>query len=233
MGIELVHFSTGKPKQMKYGEDKEMITGICKDPTEEAFLSKDGFLGDDVADLKHHGGPDRAVCVYPYEHYALWEEEFQTTLPASTFGENITVTNMLERDVCIGDTYQLGEAIIQVTQARVPCSTISKRLGIPGILPRIVATGYTGYLCRVLQEGTVRKDSKITLLERPSNNVSVLFSNEIYFHNRKDKDGIEKILAVQELADDLAWSVRGSSFEVKITNPTFYRWDFINLSYGK
>ncbi|PFL20658.1 MOSC domain-containing protein [Bacillus cereus] len=201
MGIELVHFSTGKPKQMKYSEDKEMITGICKELTEEAFLSKDGFLGDDVADLKHHGGPDRAVCVYPHEHYALWEEEFQTTLPASTFGENITVTNMLERDVCIGDTYQLGEAIIQVTQARVPCSTISKRLGIPGILPRIVATGFTGYLCRVLQEGTVRKDSKITLLERPSNNVSVLFSNEIYFHNRKDKDGIEKILAVPELAE--------------------------------
>ena len=56
MGIELVHFSIGKPKQMKYGEDKEMITGICKDPTEEAFLSKDGFRGDDVADLKHHGG---------------------------------------------------------------------------------------------------------------------------------------------------------------------------------
>lgn len=139
--------------------------------------------------------------MYPHEHYALWEEEFQTTLPASTFGENITVTNMLERDVCIGDTYQLGEAIIQVTQARVPCSTISKRLGIPGILPRIVATGYTGYLCRVLQEGTVRQDSKITLLERPSNNVSVLFSNEIYFHNRKDKDGIEKVLAVPELAE--------------------------------
>ncbi|MDF4740359.1 MOSC domain-containing protein, partial [Vibrio parahaemolyticus] len=115
--------------------------------------------------------------------------------------ENITVTNMLESDVCIGDTYQLGEAIIQVTQARVPCSTISKRLGIPGILPRIVATGFTGYLCRVLQEGTVRKDSKITLLERPSNNVSVLFSNEIYFHNRKDKDAIEKILSVPELAD--------------------------------
>ncbi|KFN01377.1 MOSC domain-containing protein [Bacillus clarus] len=200
MRIELVHFSIGKPKQMKYNDDKEMITGICKEPTEEAYLSKDGFRGDDVADLKHHGGPDRAVCVYPYEHYALWEQEFQTTLPASTFGENITVTNMLERDVCIGDTYQLDEAIIQVTQARIPCSTISKRLGIPGILPRIVTTGYTGYLCRVLQEGIVRKDSQITLLERHPSNVSVLFSNEIYFHRRKDTEGIEKILAVPDLA---------------------------------
>ncbi|KEK26363.1 MOSC domain-containing protein [Bacillus gaemokensis] len=201
MGIELVHFSTGKPKQMQYGEDKEMTTGICKELTEEAFLSKDGFRGDDVADLRYHGGPDRAVCVYPHEHYALWEQEFQTTLPSSTFGENITVTNMLERDVFIGDTYQLGEAIIQVTQARVPCSTISKRLGIPGILPRIVATGYTGYLCRVLQEGIVRKDSPMKLLERHPNEVSVLFSNEIYFHRRKDKEGIEKVLAVPELAE--------------------------------
>ncbi|HEK9103378.1 MOSC domain-containing protein [Bacillus pfraonensis] len=201
MGIELIHFSTGKPKQMQYGENKEMTTGICKVLTEEAFLSKDGFRGDGVADLRFHGGPDRAVCVYPHEHYALWEQEFQTALPPSTFGENITVTNMLERDVFIGDTYQLGEAIIQVTQGRVPCSTISKRLGIPGILPRIVETGYTGYLCRVLQEGVVRKDSPIQLLERHPSQVSILFSNEVYFHRRKDKEAMEKILGVSELAE--------------------------------
>lgn len=65
MGIELVHFSIGKPKQMKYGEDKEMISGICKDSTEEAFLSKDGFLGDDVADLKHHGD---LIVLFVYTH---------------------------------------------------------------------------------------------------------------------------------------------------------------------
>ena len=202
MGIELVHFSIGKPKSMKYGENKEMTTGICKELAEEVFLSKDGFLGDGVADLRFHGGPDRAVCVYPYEHYAQWEQEFQTTLPPSTFGENITVTNMLERDVFIGDTYQLGEAIIQVTQSRIPCSTISKRLGIPGILPRIVATGYTGYLCRVLKEGIVRKDSQIKLLERRPDSVSILFSNEVYFHRRKDTESMEEIVAIPELAED-------------------------------
>ncbi|PEB40417.1 MOSC domain-containing protein [Bacillus pseudomycoides] len=203
MGIKLVHFSIGKPKQMQYGENKEMTTGICKELTEEAFLSKDGFLGDGVADLRFHGGPDRAVCVYPYEHYALWKQEFQTTLPPSAFGENITVTNMLEHDIFIGDTYQLGEAVIQITQGRIPCSTISKRVGIPGILPRIVETGYTGYLCRVLQEGVVRKDSQMKLLERHPNQVSILFSNEVYFHRRKDTEAMEKIIAVPELAE--AW----------------------------
>ncbi|WP_369903470.1 MOSC domain-containing protein [Bacillus manliponensis] len=201
MLMKLVHFSTGKPKIVTYGEEKEMTSGICKQLTEEAFLSKDGFQGDGVADLRHHGGPDRAVCIYPYEHYELWEKEFQKPLPSSAFGENITATNMLERDVYIGNTYQLGEAIIEVTQARIPCSTISKRLDTPAILPRIVETGYTGYLCRVIKEGIVRNNSTITLLEEHPAKVSVLFCNEVYFHRRKDIDSMKKIVAVPELAD--------------------------------
>ncbi|HDX9579521.1 TPA: MOSC domain-containing protein [Bacillus pseudomycoides] len=202
MEIELIHFSIGKPKTIQYTENKEMTSGICKQLVEDAFLSTDGFQGDGVADLRFHGGADRAVCVYPYEHYDLWENEFRTSLPSSAFGENVTVTHMLEQDVCIGDIYQLGDAIVQVTQGRIPCSTISKRLGIPGILPRIVETGYTGYLCRVLQEGTVRKDSQITLLERHPHQISILFANEIYFRGQKDIEGMKKIIAVPELAED-------------------------------
>ncbi|CRK84619.1 MOSC domain-containing protein [Neobacillus massiliamazoniensis] len=122
---------------------------------------------------------------------------------------------MLERDVFIGDTYQIGEAIIQVTQSRIPCSTISKRLGIPGILPRIVATGYTGYLCRVLEEGIVRKDSQIKLLERHPDSVSILFSNEVYFHRRKDIEAMEKIVAVPELAEDWSEPLTGRLAKLK------------------
>src|SRR5690606_35334467 len=74
--IELKNLSIGWPKKMKYGTDKELETAICKETVEEVFLAKDGFRGDGVADLQHHGGLDRAVCVYPYEHYALWEQKF-------------------------------------------------------------------------------------------------------------------------------------------------------------
>lgn len=198
--IELVNFATGLPKKMKYGQDKEVNTGICKESVEEAFLTKDGFIGDGVADLKHHGGPDRAVCVYPHEHYKLWEQEFQTTLPTATFGENVTVTNMLEQDVHIGDIYQIGNAVIQITQGRVPCSTITKRTSITPLLKRIVETGFTGYLCRVLEEGTVRADSSITLLEPHPQQVSILFANQVYFHRQKDIEGMKQVLAVPELA---------------------------------
>jgi MOSC domain-containing protein YiiM len=199
--IDLVYLSVGKPQTMTYGDGKEMQTGICKEEVAEVFLSKDGFRGDDVAHKEFHGGPDRAVCVYSYEHYAFWENEYNVTFPHSALGENITVANMLEKDVYIGDIYQLGDAIIQVTQGRIPCSTISKRLNVPDILGRIVETGYTGYLCRVLKEGYVKKDSKITLLERHPKQVSILFANEVYFHRPKDIDGMRRILEVEELAD--------------------------------
>ncbi|MFA1821888.1 MOSC domain-containing protein [Virgibacillus oceani] len=187
---------------MKYGKGKEINTGIRKQTIEEALLKKEGFLGDGVGDLKNHGGFDRAVCVYPYEHYLLWEKEFGHPLPPSTFGENLTVTNMLEKDVCVGDIFLLGEAVIQVTQGRIPCSTITKKTNNPSFLKRMIQTGFTGYLCRVLKEGVVRRDSNITLLESHPKKVSILFGNEIYFHKQKDIEGIKRMLAVEELADE-------------------------------
>lgn len=199
--MKLEKISIGKPKEMRYGNDKELLTGICKETVEEAFLTIDGFHGDGVADLRYHGGLDRAVCVYPYEHYQLWEEEFGKSLPQSTFGENLTVSNMLECDVHIGDVFQVGDAVIQVTQSRIPCSTITKRIGLPLILKRMIETGYTGYLCRVLKEGIVRYDSEITLLEADPARVSVLFTNETYFQQAKNHSAVKKILEVDALAE--------------------------------
>ncbi|WP_102692060.1 MOSC domain-containing protein [Rummeliibacillus pycnus] len=198
---KIVNFSIGLPKEMRYGKDQVMDTGICKQAIHEAYLTKDGFRGDGVADLKHHGGLDRAVCIYPFEHYAKWEKEFGKPLDAAAFGENLTVTNMLEENVCIGDIFQVGDAIIQITQGRIPCNTISRRVGHPLILKRLVETGFVGYLCRVLKEGTVSSDSKISLVKRHPEEVSVLFCMDTYFHRTNDVEAMKKILNVSELAD--------------------------------
>ncbi|MFS0575110.1 MOSC domain-containing protein [Sporosarcina sp. 179-K 3D1 HS] len=199
---EIVTFAIGKPKTLPYGNGKEIVTGICKDKVEEAFLSKGGFNGDGVADLHFHGGPDRAVCVYPFEHYAQWETEFHQPLPDATFGENLTVSNMLETDVFIGDIYRIGDAVIQVTQGRVPCSTISKRTGLPNIMKRMIETGYTGYLCRVLEEGTVRRDATISLIEQHPAKISILFGNEVYFHQLQNIEAMKRLAEVEALADE-------------------------------
>ncbi|KAA0958026.1 MOSC domain-containing protein [Planococcus sp. ANT_H30] len=194
------NFAIGLPEKMTYENGKEMETAIRKQQAQTVLLTKDGFQGDGVADLKHHGGPERAVCIYSYEHYAYWKDQFKVQLPPAAFGENLTVTNMLERDVCIGDIFQVGEAIIQVTQGRVPCNTIDRRLDMKPLLKEMVKTGFTGYLCRVLEEGIVRADSSIRLVAKSPQQVSVLYANEINFHRPRDIDGIVKVLEVEELA---------------------------------
>jgi len=196
------HLAVGMPKTLKYGNGKEMQTAIEKQAVDRVFLSKEGFRGDQVADLKHHGGPERAVCIYPAEHYPLWENEFQKPLPPATFGENLTVSGMLEQDVYIGDVFRIGGAVVQVTQGRVPCQTIDRRLEMTPLMKRMVKTGFTGYLCRVLEEGEVRADSDIELIETHPEEISVLYTNEVNFHWPKDIEGMENILKVDALAEE-------------------------------
>jgi len=198
----MIHtLAIGMPKELHYSNGRSMITGIEKRKVQEVYLSARGFEGDDVADKKHHGGPDRAVCLYPAEHYIQWEQELGKPLPTAAFGENLTVTNMLEADICIGDIYKIGNAVIQVTQGRVPCSTIDKYAEASILLKRLIETGYTGFLARVLEEGIICADSKIELVEKHPEGISVLHCNEVYFKN-KDALAMKRIQVVDALAED-------------------------------
>ena len=193
--------AVGLPKNLNYGNEQSMITAINKREVHEIYLGTQGFEGDDVADKKHHGGPDRAVCLYPAEHYIQWETELGKPLPTAAFGENLTVTNMLEADVCIGDIYKIGDAVIQITQGRIPCSTIDRYTKANILLKRLIETGYTGFLARVLNEGIISAESKIELVERHSAGLSVLHCNKVYFQN-DDARAMKRIQAVDALADD-------------------------------
>lgn len=198
----MIHTLTvGMPKELVDSKGRSMITGIEKQRVQEVYLSSQGFEGDDVADKKHHGGPDRAVCLYPAEHYIQWEQELGKTLPVAAFGENLTVTNMLESDVCIGDIYKIGDAVIQITQGRIPCSTIDRYTEANTLLKRLIETGYTGFLARVLEEGTICADSTIELVEKHPARISVLYCNEVYFKNN-DAIAMKQIQAVDALAED-------------------------------
>ncbi|MEE3809870.1 MULTISPECIES: MOSC domain-containing protein [Lysinibacillus] len=198
----IIHtLAVGMPKELLDSKGRSMITGIEKQQMQEVYLSSRGFEGDDVADKKHHGGPDRAVCLYPAEHYIQWEHELGKPLPTAAFGENLTVTNMLEADVCIGDIYKIGNAVIQITQGRIPCSTIDRYTEATTLLKRLIETGYTGYLARVLEEGSICADSTIEVVEKHPARISVLYGNEVYFKN-KDAIAMKQIQAVDALADD-------------------------------
>jgi MOSC domain-containing protein YiiM len=199
--FEIVSINVGKPMNLVFN-GKELLTGINKKPVSEPiFLSFLNFTGDGQADLVHHGGKDKAVCVYPYDHYAYWEKELGRKLEAAAFGENLTVKGVVEEDVCIGDMFQLGEAIVQVSQPRQPCYKLAKKYNVEDLPLRVQNTGYTGFYFRVLKEGWVTKESRLQLLSRHPLGITVSFANHIMYHDKYNQEGIERILSVQELSE--------------------------------
>lgn len=186
---------------------KEIITGMCKKPVSGPVpLGSLGFDGDGVGDSKNHGGPDKAICVYSLDHYPFWEKALGITLPAAAFGENLSVSNLKEDDVCIGDIFSLGTAIVQISQPRQPCKTLAARYGRNDLGKLVVTSGFTGFYLRVLQEGEVRMRAPLVLVEKDPNQTSVAFANSIFHHDRKNREGIERVLAIHALSE--AW--RGS-----------------------
>ncbi|WP_318508769.1 MOSC domain-containing protein [Bacillus sp. T3] len=201
MNRKIINLAVGKPREYNWNNKKE-FSGIGKSVVQAFEVKKTGIIGDDVANHKFHGGPDRVVCFYPFEHYSYWEDVFQKKLILPAFGENITATGMTEEQVCIGDIYKIGDTILQITQGRVPCVTISNYNEEKQLLKKVIDTTLTGYFFRVLEEGTIMLDSEITLLEKHSKEISVSFATHILFHQKQDKTSIEKILTVDALAED-------------------------------
>ncbi|MFN2744234.1 MOSC domain-containing protein [Bacillus sp. z60-18] len=197
---DILSINIGKPKQVQF-KNKTVSTGIYKTTVQEPlFLSWTNLEGDGQADLVHHGGREKAVCVYPYEHYSFWENALQRKLEYGALGENLTIKGLLETDVSIGDVFQLGEAIVQVSQPRQPCYKLSVRYGVPDMVLKVQETGYTGFYFRVLQEGRVDKNSGLRRISRHPKALTVSFANRIKHHEKDHVEGIKKLLEVEELS---------------------------------
>lgn len=198
--IEILSLNVGMPKQVRF-KQKDVSTGIYKSATNEAlYLSYLNFEGDGQGDLVHHGGREKAICVYPYEHYPFWENELQRPLDYGALGENLTIRGLLETDVCIGDVFELGKAIVQVSQPRQPCYKLTIRYGVPEMILKVHQTGFTGFYFRVLKEGIVSKNDGLSLLQRHPKAITVSFANRIMHLEKDNIKGINQILEVEELS---------------------------------
>jgi MOSC domain-containing protein YiiM len=181
---------------------RKIVTGICKRPMSGPLrLGRSGFEGDGVGDRRHHGGPDKAVCLYSTEHYPYWEEVLGIKLPPAAFGENISVSGLREEDVCIGDVFLLGTSVVQVSQPRQPCGTLAARYGRSDMAKLVVDSGRTGFYLRVLEEGLVEKGSPFVLKERDPHGITIAAANHIYHHDKKNCDAVRKVLEVPALSE--------------------------------
>ena len=175
--MKLVSMQVGRPRTVRW-RGKAVSTGIYKEPVAgRILLHRFNLDGDEQADLTVHGGPDKAVYVYPSEHYPFWQTEFPgMQLPYGIFGENFTTEGLDERSVHIGDQFRIGGAMVEVTQPRMPCYKLGIRFGRPDMPKRFHASGRCGFYLAVLREGEVgagdvweriaRNDRKVSVIER-------------------------------------------------------------------
>lgn len=192
------YLSVGRPATLP-GTD--VVSAIGKQPVDgPVHLSRLGLAGDEQADLKHHGGPDKAVCLYAIDNYPLWEEILGQPLPPSAFGENLTVEGMPEESVHIGDIYRVGGALIQVCQPRIPCFKVDRKWGRGDLLKTMVENCRSGYYMRVLGEGPVQAGDRFTLVERNSQAPTVLAASQIFHHQRQDRGAMERLAETPALA---------------------------------
>jgi MOSC domain-containing protein YiiM len=172
--MQLLSVNVSLPREVMY-QDRVVRTGIFKvSVMGSVSLGRFNLAGDGQADLRVHGGKDKAVYVYPFEHYAFWASETRNNdFSPGQFGENFTTTGLHEDDVCIGDVFQIGDARVQVSQPRTPCFKLGIRMGDDQFPARFVAAARTGFYLRVLREGSVTAGDVIERIERTANSMTV------------------------------------------------------------
>lgn len=201
--MKVVALSVGGPREVEW-RGRTVRTSIFKTPVERRLrVTALNIEGDEQSDLSVHGGAEKAVYVYPAEHYDYWRGELPgTDLPWGMFGENLTTEGLLE-DVRIGDRYRIGSAEFVVTQPRMPCYKLGIRFGRPDILKRFLQSGRTGFYFSVAREGEVGPGDPIEPVARAADGLSVADVVALYTGDAENQELLRR--AAESSALPAAW----------------------------
>jgi MOSC domain-containing protein YiiM len=155
------------------------------------------LVGDEQADRRVHGGPERAVYAYARKDYAWWERQLGQPLDPGMFGENLTTEGIEVTDALVGERWRVGSVVLQVTSPRVPCWKLGVRMGDPGVPRRFAAAGRPGAYLAILEEGEVGPGDRIQVVHRPGHGVTVGLVAASY---HRDHRLAARILAAPELS---------------------------------
>lgn len=202
MQAEIVAVLTGKTAPFGPKGEPSAYRKVATAETQE--IDSLGIVGDEQADPRYHGGPDKAILQYASEHYPLWQQE-QPHLraefrDAGAFGENISSIGMDETSVCIGDRFRLGTAVVEVSQARQPCWKLGHRFGDAGMVEAVVRCARSGWYYRVLEPGSVAAGDEIELLEQPFPQWPTAKVFELLIGGGRDKSALRALSKLDPLS---------------------------------
>ena len=181
---------------------------------DEIFANELGFVGDNVADIKHHGGVEKAVFANSYENYPSWQKYLGLgNLPFGAMGENLTISGLHEDDVCIGDIHKIGSLVLQVSQPRKPCFKLSKRWMNRELANEIFKTGLTGWYYRVLEKGACKVKDEVNVVLKDNIQMSISQVNSLFYSPKENLNLVDKFFKLETITkswkDDMVRRVEG------------------------
>jgi len=200
--MKIISVNVGLPRLvLRNGEP--VSTGIYKEPVEGRVRVRTLNLdGDRQSDLSVHGGPEKAVYLYPSEHYEFWKHELpDMDLPWGMFGENLTTTGLFETEVHIGDRFRAGTAELKVTQPRMPCYKLGIRFGRADIIKRFLISERSGFYLSVLKEGEVGAGDEFEPIQKNASGVRVVDVTRLYSSDKHNVDLMRRAIATESLPD--------------------------------
>ena len=166
--------NVGRPRQIAVRRGRPLMSAIGKEPVAgRVCVAGDGVEGDAQADLRVHGGPDKAVYAYAAEDAAWWAEALGRSLAPGAFGENLTVEGVDVTGARIGERWRVGTAELEVCQPRLPCAKLGIRFGDPGMVKRFAEAGRPGAYLRIVSAGEVAAGDPVEVVARPGHDVTV------------------------------------------------------------
>lgn len=188
----------------------------------ETAVFFEGLEGDEQADLAIHGGVDKAVHIYPFEHYIEWRDEMRGPstrfMSHGSFGENLSTLGLTESNICFGDELSIGSVKLEVTQTRQPCWKVSEKFGIPNLAKRMQETKRTGFYCKVLQPGMLASGHSVELTKRPYPDWPLERLLELLYFNPLEQSELEMALTLPLVQK---WRVM---FEKRLMTKTIEDW---------
>jgi MOSC domain-containing protein YiiM len=199
--MKVLSVNVSLPTEVLY-RDKRVTTGIFKEPVNGRVMLRTLNLdGDGQADLIGHGGIYKAAYVYSIENYDYWKRELgRTDFTFGQFGENVTVEGMLEDQICVGDVFRVGSALVEVTQPRVPCYKLGIKMGLSQFVKMFLASCRVGFYLRVLEVGEFGPGDVLDHVRTDPERMTVREVCHLLYFDPKNLEGAKKALRIRALS---------------------------------
>ncbi|UKM64596.1 MOSC domain-containing protein [Flavobacteriaceae bacterium GSB9] len=190
--MQITSTNLSKPTTITWN-GKTQQTGIFKTPTNmPIFLGKSGVQNDAVIDRKYHGGEFKACYLFSENQYGYWQDLYPNLdWDWGMFGENLTVKNLDETKIYVGDIYKIGNAIVQITEPREPCFKLGIRFGSQSIIKQFIEHSFPGTYIRIIEEGTVEKGDVFQLIEKNTNSLTTAELFKLIISKEKNQNHLK------------------------------------------